>query len=117
MRIKFGDIRVKAIVLFSILAAFGAFYFAFNHKIKNPVKTALSQYDQELVYISGIRGYQSNGLISIASTDEPAVNIGSYNIQAGRGKASLYESNLDNLMNFCCMTIKMTKLIRLTLRV
>lgn len=52
------------------------------------------------IYISGgDYGYNSGGMIALASTDEPAVQIGGYNI-SGKAEISVYEANEDTLLNY-----------------
>lgn len=52
------------------------------------------------IYISGgEQGYSSGGLIALASTDEPAVIIGGYNI-SGDAEVTMYEANEGALLDY-----------------
>ena len=52
------------------------------------------------IYISGgDQGYSTGGMIALASTDEPAVQIGGYNI-SGSAEVALYEANDDVLLDY-----------------
>lgn len=52
------------------------------------------------IYISGgDQGYSSGGMIALASTDEPAVQIGGYNI-SGSAEIAMYEANEDALLDY-----------------
>lgn len=52
------------------------------------------------IYISGNgEGYSTGGVIELASTDEPAVRIGGYNI-SGTAEIALYQSNDDALLDY-----------------
>lgn len=52
------------------------------------------------IYISGgEQGYSNGGLIALASTDEPAVVIGGYNI-SGDAEVTMYEANEGALLDY-----------------
>lgn len=52
------------------------------------------------IYVSGgDQGYSNGGVIALASTDEPAVVIGGYNI-SGNAEISLYEANENSLLEY-----------------
>lgn len=52
------------------------------------------------IFISGgDQGYSSGGMIALASTDEPAVQIGGYNI-SGSAEVAMYEANEDALLDY-----------------
>src|SRR3989338_9722707 len=52
------------------------------------------------IYISGGKqGYSSGGLIALASTDEPAVIIGGYNI-SGDAEKTMYQANEGALLDY-----------------
>lgn len=52
------------------------------------------------IYIyGGDQKYSSGGMIALASTDEPAVQIGGYNI-AGAAEVSVYEANEEALLDY-----------------
>jgi len=52
------------------------------------------------IYISGgEQGYSSGGLIALASTDEPAVIIGGYNI-SGDAEVTMYQANEGALLDY-----------------
>lgn len=52
------------------------------------------------IYISGTgNGYSSGGVIELASTDEPAVQIGGYNI-SGTAEVAVYQANDDVLLDY-----------------
>lgn len=52
------------------------------------------------IYISGgEQGYSSGGMIALASTDEPAVVIGGYNI-SGDAEITMYEANESALLEY-----------------
>lgn len=52
------------------------------------------------IYISGgEQGYSSGGMIALASTDEPAVVIGGYNI-SGDAEITMYEANENALLDY-----------------
>ncbi|HCE31024.1 hypothetical protein A2778_05265 [Candidatus Daviesbacteria bacterium RIFCSPHIGHO2_01_FULL_40_24] len=74
-------------------------------KVAQSVQTPASEvlgrsYQSPQIYISGSdNGYASGGLISLASTDEPAVIIGGYNL-AGDAEVSLYEADENHLLDY-----------------
>src|SRR3989344_2330050 len=89
-------------IFLAILVLFVAMGFYVVQKDSQNIESNLvvqAQQDNRFISIAGLRSYQSGGLIPIASTDEPAVNVSSYNLR-GQGKASLYEANIDALLNF-----------------
>lgn len=52
------------------------------------------------IYISGSgEGYSAGGVIELASTDEPAVQIGGYNV-SGNAEIALYQANDDALLDY-----------------
>lgn len=52
------------------------------------------------IYIyGGEQKYSSGGMIALASTDEPAVQIGGYNI-SGNAEIAMYEANEDALLDY-----------------
>src|SRR3990170_9120253 len=52
------------------------------------------------IYIyGGEQKYSSGGMIALASTDEPAVQIGGYNI-SGAAEIAMYEANEDALLDY-----------------
>lgn len=52
------------------------------------------------IYVSGGRqGYSGGGMIALASTDEPAVNVGGYDI-SGFVEVSIYETNEQALLDY-----------------
>jgi uncharacterized protein YfaS (alpha-2-macroglobulin family) len=57
-------------------------------------------YRSPQIYIQGGDSpFSAGGLIALASTDEPAVQIGGYNI-SGQAEVSIYKANLDLLTNY-----------------
>ena len=52
------------------------------------------------IYISGGKqGYSAGGMIALASTDEPAVNIGGYDV-SGKVEVSIYEADEQALLDY-----------------
>jgi len=52
------------------------------------------------IYIyGGEHKYSSGGIIALASTDEPAIQIGGYNI-SGQAEIAMYEANEDVLLDY-----------------
>jgi uncharacterized protein YfaS (alpha-2-macroglobulin family) len=45
------------------------------------------------------QGYQKGGLIALSSTEEPAIELGSWN-KSGEAEIRLYEANQDQLLNY-----------------
>lgn len=59
-----------------------------------------SRYQYPQIYISGgEHSYSNGGLIALASTDEPAVVIGGYNL-SGDADITMYEADEDSMLNY-----------------
>ena len=70
-------------IFLAILVLFVAMGFYVVKKDSKNIESNLvvqAQQDNRFISIAGLRSYQSGGLIPIASTDEPAVNVSSYNL-------------------------------------
>src|SRR4051812_6471783 len=59
----------------------------------------LGQRTPQLFIKGGNEGYGSGGMIALASTDEPAVSIGSYDV-SGKVDVSLYEADERSLLEY-----------------
>ncbi len=114
---KFRDIFSKSIGLLLNISLFITAAFFLNSKAPifdlKPSPSPLAQtgtsngqdvlgrYSQEPeIYIYGSdQQYAAGGIIPIASTDEPAVKIGGYNI-SGTAEVYLYKANTDTLLSY-----------------
>lgn len=86
------------LLLFLVSSAFIASKL-FNKNITK-VPKALAGYQSPQIYIYGGQGgFSSAGLITLASTDEPAVQIGGYNI-SGTAEITMYKADLNSLLDY-----------------
>jgi len=59
----------------------------------------LGWYNPTQIYIHGDGQYSSGGMIALASTDEPAVRIGGYNL-SGAAEIEMYKADEDALLDY-----------------
>ncbi|MBI2596621.1 hypothetical protein HYW41_00470 [Candidatus Daviesbacteria bacterium] len=98
------------LLLLLVISSITGFALFFSPQIKQQAKQQNQQTEQSTVlgsntqipqiYISdGEQGYSSGGLIALASTDEPAVIIGGYNI-SGEAQVTMYQANEAAMLDY-----------------
>ncbi len=86
------------LLFFLALSTFIASKFFGQNLTKVP--TTLAGYQSPQIYIyGGQSGFSSAGLITLASTDEPAVQIGGYNI-SGSAEITMYKADLNSILDY-----------------
>lgn len=99
------------LVIFCLVGAY-FLHFSLNRSSKNEVAQVQPQQAEDNQQVLGMsvrspqifiyggdHGYSSGGMISLASTDEPAVQIGGYNI-SGKAEIAVYLADEDSLLNY-----------------
>jgi len=99
--LKNHKIKVFAFVLlFSLFLSCAVKIFRDKQLSTFGTKDVTAGYQSPQIYINGgDGGYSSAGLITLASTDDPAVQIGGYNI-AGSAEISMYKADLLSVLNY-----------------
>src|SRR3989344_4580599 len=108
-KVFLGLALVSVFILGSVITRFSLYKTPKNQPIepqKQQIQSTnsdkvLGNYTQvPQIYISGTdQSYSRGGLIALASTDEPAVVIGGYNI-SGEAEVTVYEANQSALLDY-----------------
>jgi uncharacterized protein YfaS (alpha-2-macroglobulin family) len=102
MKCLFKNNKIRFILVL-FLTAFSLTFVTKFYKHFLPVTkntTALANYQSPQIYIyGGEGGFSSAGLITLASTDEPTIQIGGYNI-SGSAEITMYKADLSSVLNY-----------------
>ena len=94
-------VRVFLPFFYALLVIAGLTGIIFAKRISSiKTKNVSAGYQSPQIYINGgENSYSSAGLITLASTDEPAVSVSGYNI-TGIAEITLYKADLPSLLNY-----------------